>query len=200
MSNTYAVYTTYYVNPKFINVPFGRYVTSYTLEDVAYLNTETQKEVIKREFERKSLKLEEALHLVEAMWMLPKYAIEELCQDELIRSKIFALPARDIDFIRTMLCPAVGNKTIQNIFAERDYQQFEKLAASVTQRRVEKIADMIMEAEPQTVNAFFKEDIGTRFLAECKPKQLEYLADALFCATGCKMLYKRVEKMLQKEN
>lgn len=199
MSNTYAVYTTYYVNPKFINVPFGRYVTSYTLEDVAYLNTETQKEVIKREFERKSLKLEEALHLVEAMWMLPKYAIEELCQDELIRLKIFALPARDIDFIRTMLCPAVGNKTIQKIFAERDYQQFEKLAASVTQRRVEKIADMIMEAEPQTVNAFFKEDIGTRFLTECKPKQLEYLADALFCATGCKMLYKRVEKMLQKE-
>lgn len=47
-----------------------------------------------------------------------------------------------------MLCPAVGNKAIQNIFAERDYQQFEKLAASVTQRRVEKIADMIMEAEP----------------------------------------------------
>ena len=44
-----------------------------------------------------------------------------------------------------MLCPAVGNKTIQKIFAERDYQQLEKLAASVTQRRVERIADMIME-------------------------------------------------------
>ena len=199
VTGTYVVYEAYYVTPKYVNVPFDHYVTSYTLEDVPYLNANTQKEIIKREFERKSLKLQQALPVFDAMWRLSKKAIEELCQDEVIRSKIFAMPARDIDFIRTMLCPAVGDKTVQKIFAERDYQQLEELAASVTQCRVEKIADMIMEVEPQTVNTFFKEDIGTRFLAECKPKQLEYLADALFCADGCKTLYKRVEKMLQKE-
>lgn len=199
VNGTYLVYEAYYVNPKYVNVPFEHYVTSYTLEDVPYLNVDKQKEVIKSEFERKSLKLEQALPVFDAMWRLPKKAIEELCQDEMIRSKIFAMPARDIDFIRTMLCPAVGDKTVQKIFAERDHQQLEELAASVTQRRVEKIADMIMEVEPQTVNTFFKEDIGTRFLAECKPKQLECLADALCCAAGCKTLYKRIEKMLQKE-
>lgn len=196
-SNRYGYYELLFIDPQYKRVDFSSVVRPYDIDDINYLKPEYRISVVRKAFI--SMTDETLSSVLEALHALSKKDVLAFCQDEKVQAKLLKLSPCDSDFVRTTLTQVLGSKKqVQGIFTERDIAKLEALTANKTLDGAESLCDFLAETDSQLINTFFKSDTGKQYLEDCPRESLEMLADTLFCIQGCKLLYNRVDKQLEK--
>lgn len=194
----YGNYESHFLNHTFDNVDFSQYVRPYTLKDLPLLKPEKQVELLIAEYQNEGE--ERTLSSFKYTIKLPKKLLETICLNPLTVESLNSLSAASIDYVKAALLQATGNdKLAQKIFGNKDVGLFEKLADTPSEANTETMADLIMEMDAKSIIAFFSGDTGRQYLSACGSEQLETLADALACVTGCKGLSAKIGKMAAKK-
>lgn len=193
--DVYGTYNVLSLNPLYKSIRFSDYVRPYNLNDIEYLILPLKISVLSKALEE--MNPESWPDVLNALQHLTKKNIVNLFNDTIVQRKLDECTSDDIDFIKASLMQLHnGTQIVQEIFAERDIKQMEMLASESITDNTETIADMLLELDATTINAFFRRDIGAKYLENCQTEQLEILADALVCIDGCTLLKNKIQKQL----
>lgn len=194
--------TLYALNPIFQNVDFWEYnkvlydtssTSLYNLDDFPYLKPNAQETLLQSILSDEESKEEDVLRAFNLLLQMPQETVERLCKESPIVWRLNDLSDAGATYVEMALQKTTGNGELgKQVFAGKVYSQFENLAAEGTIENTQKIADLIMETNPDIVNGFFETEAGKQYLSSCDKEQREILADALVCVPACHELNAKI--------